>query len=75
MAAKKINKKASGRKQSDAGDESDLVKRNEYFERGGQKFVRFPSGDVIAITPRSGDSSGARGTWRFFGGGLTNRGK
>lgn len=75
MAAKKINKKASGRKRSGAEDESDLVKRNEYFTKGGQKFVRFPSGDVIAITPRSGDSAGMRGTGRFFGGGLTYRGK
>jgi hypothetical protein len=75
MAAKKINKKASGRKRSDAQDESDLVKRNEYFTKGGQKFVRFPSGDVIAITPRTEGSAGMRGTGRFFGGGLTNRGK
>ena len=82
--AKKVNKNVSGRRPSSIGDESDLVKRNEYFTKGGQKFVRFPSGDVMAITPPrsggrgaggspgNGSAGGGRGR---FGGGLTNRGK
>jgi hypothetical protein len=85
VPAKKVDKNVSARKRGDIGDESDLVKRNEYFTRGGQKFVRFPSGDVMAITPARGGGRGPGGSpgngsagggrGRFGGGGPMNRGK
>jgi len=73
--AKKVNKKVSGRSRSDIDDESDLVKRNEYFNRGGQRFVRFPSGDVMPIDPpRGGRSGGGAGGARGNSGSIGGRG-